>query len=93
MYVFESTVYRILKEAGLIKLPETRGFPAGREYHTKTTRPDELWQTDTSYFFMVGWGYYRLISIFAGQDSSEFRIGGHDGRRDSGNPRRRYALC
>jgi len=72
-FVSESTVYRILKEAGLVKPPETKGFPAAKEYHTKTKGPNELWHTDASYFFIVGWGYYYLISIL--DDFSRFILG------------------
>jgi hypothetical protein len=32
------------------------GFPAGPEYRVKTIRPNEQWQSDASYFFVVGWG-------------------------------------
>jgi putative transposase len=56
-------VYRILKGARLIQPPETKGFPAGKEYQVKTHRPNELWHTDASYFFVVGWGYYYLIRV------------------------------
>jgi putative transposase len=61
-FVSESTVYRILRRAGLVKPPEEQGFPAGTEYKVKTKGPNQLWHTDASYFFVVGWGYY-LISI------------------------------
>lgn len=62
-FISEATVYRILKEAGLIKPPETKGFPAGKEYQVKTQKPNELWHTDASHCFVVGWGYYYLISM------------------------------
>ncbi len=62
-FISEATVYRILKEAGLIKPPETKGFPAGKEYQVKTYQTNELWHTDARYFFVVGWGYYYLISV------------------------------
>jgi putative transposase len=29
----------------------------------KTTRSNEQWQSDASYFFVVGWGWYYLISV------------------------------
>ena len=45
----------------------------GKEFHTKTARPNELWQTDASYFFVVGWGYYYLISVL--DDYSRMIVG------------------
>ena len=62
-FVSESTVYRILRQAGLLKPHEAQGFPAEKEYRVKTTGPDQLWHTDASYFFVAGWGYYYLISV------------------------------
>lgn len=61
--VSESTVYRVLKRRGLIQAREARGFPAEKEYRVKPKRPNEQWQSDVSYFFVVGWGWYYFISV------------------------------
>ena len=47
--VSESTVYRVLKNAGWIKPRELKSFPAGPEYRVKTSHRDEQWQTDATY--------------------------------------------
>ena len=60
--VSESTVYRILRREGLVKRPETR-MAAGKEYHRKTTGPHQMWATDASYFRVIGWGYYYLVTV------------------------------
>ena len=67
--VSESTVYRILRREGLVKRPEVQ-LMAGKEYHTKTTGPHQLWATDASYFRVVGWGYYYLVTVM--DDYSRF---------------------
>jgi len=61
--VSESTVYRVLKKAGLIQSVIRKTFPASNEYHYKPGRVNEQWQTDASYFKAVGWGWYYLISV------------------------------
>ena len=61
-FVSESTVYRILRRGGLVKSPEMQ-LKAGQEYHRKTTGPHQLWATDASYFRVVGWGYYYLVTV------------------------------
>jgi len=60
--VSESTVYRILRRDGLVKRQEKQ-LSAAKEYHTKTKRPHQLWATDASYFRVVGWGYYYLVTV------------------------------
>jgi len=52
--VSESTVYRVLKRHGLVREVQVKGFPASKEYRIKTTRVNEQWQSDGSYFFVVG---------------------------------------
>lgn len=61
--VSESTVYRVLRGAGLIKAREIVGVKAEAEFRVKTRRPNELWQSDATYFFVHGWGWYYLISV------------------------------
>ncbi len=67
--VSESTVYRTLRREGLVKRQETQ-LAAAKEYHTKTTRPHQMWATDASYFRVVGWGYYYLVTVM--DDYSRF---------------------
>ena len=67
--VSESSVYRILGREGLVKRPEMR-LAAGKEYHRKTTGPHQMWATDASYFRVVGWGYYYLVTVM--DDYSRF---------------------
>ena len=61
--VSESTVYRRLKKAGWIKPRGVKTFPASSEYHSKTSRPNEQWQTDATYLHAKNWGWYYLISV------------------------------
>jgi putative transposase len=60
--ISESAVYRILRREGLVKRQETQ-LMAAKEYHTKTTRPHQMWATDASYFRVAGWGYYYLVTV------------------------------
>ena len=67
--VSESTVYHILRREGLVKSPEMQ-LKVGKEYHRKTTGPHQMWATDASYFKVMGWGYYYLVTVL--DDFSRF---------------------
>src|SRR3546814_11355820 len=54
-FVSESTVYRLLKAHDLITSPAYVVIKAADQFHTKTTRPNEMWQTDLTYFKIIGW--------------------------------------
>ena len=60
--VSAATIYRILRREGLVKRVEEH-LQAGKEYRHKTTGPHQLWATDASYFRVVGWGYYYLVTV------------------------------
>jgi len=76
--VSESSVYRILREEGLIKSHEMQ-LKAGKEYHRKTTGPHQMWATDASYFKVIGWGYYYMVTVM--DDYSRFILA-HKLQRD-----------
>jgi len=61
--VSESSVYRLLKERGLIRTHVVDSFPAGKEYSYKPGYVNEQWQTDATHILIKGWGWYYLISV------------------------------
>jgi putative transposase len=56
-------VYRILKAQGLITTPAYALQIAKDEFQDKTTRINQMWQTDFTYCRVVGWGMYYLSTI------------------------------
>ena len=49
-FVSEATVYRLLKARDLITSPAYVVIKAADQFHTKTTRVNEMWQTNFTYF-------------------------------------------
>jgi putative transposase len=62
-FVSEASVYRLLKAHDLITSPAFIVIKAADEFHTKTTAPDQLWQTDFTYLKVIGWGWFYLSTI------------------------------
>lgn len=62
-FISESSVYRILKARGLITAPAHILLSAGDEFEKKTRRVNEMWQTDFTYFKIIGWGWYYLSTV------------------------------
>jgi len=62
-FVSEATVYRLLKAHDLISSPAYTVIKAAEAFHTRTTRPNEMWQTDFTYFKIIGWGWVYLSTV------------------------------
>ena len=62
-FVSVATVYRLLKAHDLITSPAHVVVKAANEFHTKTVRANEMWQTDFTYFKIIGWGWVYLSTV------------------------------
>lgn len=63
IFISESSVYRILRARGLITTPSQILLAAGNEFSQKTCFVHEMWQTDFTYFKILGWGWYYLSTV------------------------------
>ena len=62
-FISESSVYRILKSFDLIASPNYVVISASDKFQNPTKRVNEMWQTDFTYFKIVGWGWYYLATV------------------------------
>ena len=62
-FVSEASVYRLLKAHDLITSPAFIVMKAANAFKDKTTAPNEMWQTDFTYFKIIGWGWVYLSTI------------------------------
>ena len=63
IFISESSVYRILKHRGLITTPAHVFLSAADEFSNKTSFVHQMWQTDFTYFKILGWGWYYLSTV------------------------------
>ena len=62
-FVSEATVYRLLKEHGLITSPAFILLKAADRFANPTTASNQLWQTDFTYLKVIGWGWFYLSTV------------------------------
>jgi len=62
-FVSEASVYRLLKAHDLITSPAFVVIKAAEEFRDKTTRPNQMWQTDFNYLKVIGWGWFCLSTM------------------------------
>ncbi len=63
VFISESSVYRILKQRDLIPAPNHILISAANEFKDKTSFVHQMWQTDFTYFKIIGWGWYYLSTV------------------------------
>ena len=62
-FISESSVYRILRSFDLVASPAYVLISAKDRFDHQTKRVHELWQTDFTYFKVVDWGWYYLLTV------------------------------
>ena len=62
-FISESSVYRILRTYDLITSPHYIVMTARDTFKHPTKAINELWQTDFTYFKIIGWGWYYLSTV------------------------------
>jgi putative transposase len=72
-FISESSVYRILKAYDLVTSPAYVLLTAKDRFDHPSRRVNELWQTDFTYFKVVGWGWYYLLTVL--DDYSRYIVG------------------
>ena len=72
-FISESSVYRILKSFDLVTSPQYTVLSAKDHFDRPTRRVNELWQTDFTYFKVVSWGWYYLLTVL--DDYSRYILG------------------
>jgi putative transposase len=71
-FVSESSVYCLLKAQDLVTSPAYILMQASDKFQQPSLRVNELWQTDFTYFKIIGWGWYYLSTIL--DDYSRFIV-------------------
>jgi putative transposase len=61
--VSEASVYRLLKDHGLVTSPAFILMKAADRFANPTTAPNQLRQTDFTYLKVIGWGWFYLSTV------------------------------